>query len=94
MDSIQEVNKWQYKIALPFDSERICHIVHNSLRIDTEPRQHEITRELLPNGNVLQCHWKSTSDKTLRVALNAFFENVDLILKTVENFDPQYIQDE
>ena len=54
MDSLKEANKWQYKIEIPFESERICRIVYNSLRIDVEPRQHEISRELSSKGNVLQ----------------------------------------
>jgi len=94
MDLKQEFNKWQFKVVLPFESERLCTIVYNSLRIDIEPRPHEISRELSINGNVLQCDWRSTVDRTLRVAVNSFFENVDLILKTVESFDPQYTENE
>lgn len=54
MDLKQEFNKWQFKVVLPFESERLCTIVYNSLRIDIEPRPHEISRELSINGNVLQ----------------------------------------
>ena len=58
MDLKQEFNKWQYKVELPFDSERLCTIVYNSLRIDIEPRPHEISKELSTNKNVLQWYVK------------------------------------
>lgn len=78
---------WKYSLEIPLTSERHSNVIFNTLCVDREPRQSEISRELEVKGNILYCHWKSTTPQLLRVSVNSFFNNIALVLDAIENFD-------
>lgn len=79
---------WKYSIEVPLSSTRNSNIVYNTLKVDKEPRPKDITKELFVKEGSLLCNWSASSPQFLRVAVNSFFENISLILETIEHFDP------
>jgi len=82
-----KVEFWKYNIRVPLTSEKICKIIFNTLSVDKEPKPEIIQRTLKVDINCLVCEWKSSNPKHLRVSIKSFFENIQLILDTIEQFD-------
>jgi len=78
---------WKYSVEIPLTSERYSKIVYNTLKVDSEPRPKEITREISTKGESLLCNWSSATPQLLRVSIGSFFANLSLILDTIDNFD-------
>ncbi|KAG5879241.1 hypothetical protein JTB14_017095 [Gonioctena quinquepunctata] len=75
-------------VELPFQNERIAQIVYDVLKIDKEPKRSEVTKVLCTRGNILVAHFTANFARQLRVAVNGFFEKIDLISGTIELLGP------
>ncbi|KAJ8046835.1 EKC/KEOPS complex subunit LAGE3 [Holothuria leucospilota] len=76
------------EMKIPFPSDREAEIAYNSLRVDKEPRKSQITKELNLDGNVLLVNFTATEARFLRVAVGSFFDLLNLVVKTMEEFGP------
>ncbi len=79
----------ELNLEVPFNSEKHAEIAWNSLRVDPEPKRSGMTKELSVDGNVLKVRFSCIEARTLRVSVNTFFDLLNLVVKTMDQFDPQ-----
>lgn len=74
-------------LNFPLASARHANIVFNTVKIDKEPKK---TVQRLENvrDNVLHVHFEAEEAKFLRVAVESYIEKINLILQTIQRFDP------
>lgn len=89
MDKTSVEKPWKSSFEIPFPTERLSKIVYNTLSVDPEPRPQQVTRNFAVRGNTVVCEFATSTPQLLRVSLTAFFENITLIVSTIENFDIQ-----
>lgn len=82
MDFVCELN-------FPLATVRDAQIVYNTVRIDKEPKKTVVRTERL-DQNVLHVEFASNEAKFIRVAVESYIEKVNLILRTIDRFDPQH----
>ncbi|KAK4879573.1 hypothetical protein RN001_007719 [Aquatica leii] len=75
-------------LHVPFSSPRLAQVAFDVLRVDTEPKRSGVTKELYLNNNVVEVKFAGEIVRQLRTAVNSFFENLILILKTTECLGP------
>jgi EKC/KEOPS complex subunit PCC1/LAGE3 len=74
-------------LKVPFENEKTAEIAWNSLRVDPEPKRSGLVKELSVQGNVLQVHFKCQEARILRVSVNTFFDLLNLVVQTMDQFD-------
>ena len=80
MDFVCELN-------FPLATARHANIVYNTVKIDKEPKKN-VQRLETVKDNVLHVRFEANEAKFLRVAVESFIEKINLILKTIQRFDP------
>ncbi|XP_018329404.1 uncharacterized protein LOC108739831 isoform X2 [Agrilus planipennis] len=82
------MNDIAIEIKVPFPTKRVAQIVYDVLRVDKEPRRSQVNKELSVKDRILIGNFSGRLAKQLRVAVNNFFDNINLILSTIDQFGP------
>lgn len=83
-----DAHQLKIDIEIPFQNSRIAEIAYDVLRVDKEPKRSGVTKDLSVKENILAVKFSAHLARQLRVAINGFFEKLDLITETVEAFGP------
>lgn len=75
------------ELNFPLATARHANIVYNTVRIDKEPKK-TVQRIEQVNDNVLHVRFEAQEAKFLRVAVESYIEKINLILQTIQRFDP------
>ncbi|CAF1292536.1 unnamed protein product [Rotaria socialis] len=76
------------ELRFPLSTARHAQIIYNTIRIDKEPKKTVERIETL-DGNVLNVRFEAHEAKFIRVAVESYIEKVNLILRTIQRFDPK-----
>ncbi|KAJ3988984.1 CTAG/Pcc1 family [Lentinula detonsa] len=73
-------------LNIPFASEKHALIAKQVIEVDSELQFHVIKRTIEVDGHVLIAAFSTLTVRLARLAANAFLENVDLVVRTLERF--------
>ena len=73
-------------LKVPFESEEQATVAWNSLRVDPEPKRGGSSKILKVEGQDLIVDFKCEEARTLRVAVNTFFDLLYLVIQTMDKF--------
>jgi EKC/KEOPS complex subunit PCC1/LAGE3 len=76
------------ELSFPLATTRHAEIVYNTVRIDKEPKK-TVQRVETVEKNVLNVRFEAEEVKFLRVAVESYIEKINLILRTIQRFDPK-----
>ncbi|KAH6909136.1 transcription factor Pcc1-domain-containing protein [Coprinopsis sp. MPI-PUGE-AT-0042] len=78
---------WHYvTIAVPFLTEKHASIAKQVIEVDAELQPLAVKRTLSVEGNQLKATFQTLTVRLARLTVNAFLENVDLVVRTIEHF--------
>ncbi|XP_017776879.1 PREDICTED: uncharacterized protein LOC108562893 [Nicrophorus vespilloides] len=72
------------KLEIPFPTNRLAQIVYDVLKVDQEPKRSGVKKELSVSENILKVKFVSSLARQSRVAVNSFFESLNLIVETID----------
>lgn len=75
-------------LHFPFATARHAQIVYNTMRIDKEPKK-TVQRTEIVDDTSLNVHFEAEEAKFIRVAVESYIEKINLVLRTIERFDPK-----
>jgi EKC/KEOPS complex subunit PCC1/LAGE3 len=75
------------ELRFPLATTRHAQIVHNTVRIDKEPKK-TVQRIETVDNNILNVRFEAEEAKFIRVAVESYIEKINLILRTIQRFDP------
>lgn len=73
-------------VEVPFASTKHASIAKQVIDVDKELQPQAVKRELSVDGNKLIARFDTLTVRLARLTVNAFLENVDLVVRTLENF--------
>ncbi|KAH3681967.1 hypothetical protein WICPIJ_007070 [Wickerhamomyces pijperi] len=73
-------------VSVPFESNKDSTIARTTLIQDPSLKPDEISIEYTVENNVLKAHFKSKTDRMLRLYVNNFFESLKTVVETLEQF--------
>jgi len=76
-------------VTIPFLSGEHAQIVKQVLDVDRELQPHAVKRALEVQGSNLVAKLSTLTIRLARLSTNAFLENVDLIVHTLDEFGPK-----
>ncbi|CAH0557434.1 unnamed protein product [Brassicogethes aeneus] len=75
-------------IEVPFPNNQQAQIVYDVLRVDREPSRSGVEKELKVKDCILVAKFTAELPRQIRVSINGFFDKIDLITETFDNFGP------
>ncbi|KAK7050898.1 hypothetical protein VNI00_005010 [Paramarasmius palmivorus] len=76
-------------VQVPFASEKHATIAKRAIEVDAELQPHAVERIITVEGDVLHATFRTLTVRLARLTVNAFLENVDLVVRTIEHFGAQ-----
>jgi EKC/KEOPS complex subunit PCC1/LAGE3 len=76
------------ELNFPFATARHAEVVYNTVRIDKEPKK-TVQRVETVDKNMLNVRFEAEEAKFMRVAVESYIEKINLILRTIQRFDPK-----
>lgn len=73
-------------LQIPFASSKHATIAMESIQVDPELQPQAVLRTLAVEDDVLVANFKTLTIRLARLAVNSFLENVDLVVRTLEQF--------
>ncbi|KAI5820373.1 transcription factor Pcc1-domain-containing protein [Pyronema omphalodes] len=73
-------------LTIPLPTPRLAKTLSQSLSIDTELST-LVVRNFQATGSSLEIHYKATTARMLRVAMNGAMESLGVLLRVVEELD-------
>ncbi|KDQ57327.1 hypothetical protein JAAARDRAFT_131071, partial [Jaapia argillacea MUCL 33604] len=73
-------------IRIPFLSSHHATIAKNAIEVDGELQPHAVKRALTVEEDVLVATFTTLTIRLARLVLNAYLENVDLVVRTLQEF--------
>jgi len=73
-------------VEIPFASSKHASIAKQVIEVDAELQAHAVKRELSVQDDKLIATFHTLTVRLARLTLNAFLENVDLVVRTIEEF--------
>ncbi|KAK1231583.1 hypothetical protein PQX77_005317 [Marasmius sp. AFHP31] len=73
-------------VQIPFSSEKHALIAKRSIEVDPELQAHAVKRTITVEGNMLHGEFTTLTIRLARLTVNAFLENVDLVVRTIAEF--------
>lgn len=73
-------------IRIPFASERHAAIAKQVIEVDKELQPQDVQRDLSVDGGTLIATFSTLTVRLSRLTVNAFLENVDLVVRTIGEF--------
>jgi EKC/KEOPS complex subunit PCC1/LAGE3 len=71
-------------VRIPFPTKELAQMACTSLSPDAEVKPDQVSKTLSVDGNHLLCHFKCTNARTSRVSLNAFFDSLEVVVRTMD----------
>ncbi|GAB1221583.1 hypothetical protein CL6EHI_c00107 [Entamoeba histolytica] len=71
---------------ITFPTEEIAKTVLRVVSVDKEFKKHEVTRNLIVEGNIMKIEYISNDLKLIRNGFNTLTEHIHLSLDTIKNF--------
>ncbi|XP_028669281.1 L antigen family member 3-like [Erpetoichthys calabaricus] len=81
-------NRLEFKLTVPFPSEKLAWIAQRSLSPDPEPRKGGISKHVSVTDSILNVSWMADEARILRVSVSSFLDHLALVLETMEAFGP------
>jgi len=75
-------------VSIPCLSEEHARIVKQAIEVDRELQPHAVKRTLQVEGATVITKISTLTVRLARLSLNAYLENVDLIVRTLQEFTP------
>jgi len=82
------LNKISSTVSIPCLSEEHAKIVKQVIEVDRELQPHAVKRVLQVQDNTVVATISTLTIRLARLSLNAFLENVDLVVRTLQEFEP------
>ncbi|KAJ3808692.1 CTAG/Pcc1 family [Lentinula aff. lateritia] len=76
-------------LKIPFASEKHALIAKRTIEVDPELQPHAVKRVITVEENVLIAAFSTLTIRLARLVANAFLENVDLVVRTLEQFSEE-----
>jgi len=73
-------------VEIPFASPKHASIAKQVIEVDAELSPQAVKRELSVEDNKLIATFHTLTVRLARLTLNAFLENVDLVVRTIDQF--------
>jgi len=73
-------------LEIPFASTKHASIAKRVIEVDPELNPQAVKRELSVQDNRLIATFRTLTVRLARLTVNAFLENVDLVVRTIEHF--------
>jgi len=73
-------------VEIPFTSAKHASIAKQVIEVDAELSPQAVKRELSVEDNKLNATFHTLTVRLARLTLNAFLENVDLVVRTINQF--------
>ncbi|KZT07783.1 transcription factor Pcc1 [Laetiporus sulphureus 93-53] len=73
-------------VRIPFESEKHATIAKQVLEVDRELQPQAVKKTLAVEGNDLVASITTLTVRLARLTVNAFLENVDLVVRTIGEF--------
>lgn len=74
-------------MTVPFETSRLANIALKSLDPDPELKPDQLNKVLSVQGNDLCATFSAVTDRTLRVGVNSFFDNLNLVVECMDQLD-------
>ncbi|ORY84454.1 CTAG/Pcc1 family [Protomyces lactucae-debilis] len=71
-------------VRVPFPTEALAQIACRSLSPDAEVKPDQVSKTVSVEGRDLLCRFQCTSARTSRVSLNAFFDSLEVVVRTMD----------
>ncbi|XP_021366915.1 EKC/KEOPS complex subunit LAGE3-like [Mizuhopecten yessoensis] len=75
-------------LCVPFPSKEEATIAYGSLSVDKEPKRGGGKKSMVVKDNQLHVHFEAKEARLLRVSVNSFFEYLNLVVQTMDQFGP------
>ncbi|KAJ7364115.1 CTAG/Pcc1 family [Mycena albidolilacea] len=75
-------------IRIPFASAKHAEIAFQAIQVDPELQPHAVKRTLSVQDDVLIATFDTLTVRLARLTVNAYLENVDLVVRTLQEFGP------
>ncbi|KAJ9100371.1 hypothetical protein QFC20_005437 [Naganishia adeliensis] len=75
-------------LKIPFKSAQHADIARRVILVDRELSAHLVERSLVVEDNVLIATYRTATVRLLRLATNGFIENLQLVIRTIQQFAP------
>ncbi|KJA26399.1 hypothetical protein HYPSUDRAFT_199130 [Hypholoma sublateritium FD-334 SS-4] len=86
----QSTEDWHaITVEIPFASNKHASIAKQVIEVDAILQPHAVKRELSVQDDKLIGTFHTLTVRLARLELNAFLENVDLVVRTIENFSDE-----
>ncbi|KAF8150785.1 CTAG/Pcc1 family [Crassisporium funariophilum] len=76
-------------VEIPFATAKHASIAKQVIEVDSELQPQAVKRELLVEDDKLIATFHTLTVRLARLTLNAFLENVDLVVRTIEQFSEE-----
>jgi len=73
-------------IRVPFASKEHATIAKDVISVDRELQAHAVKRSMIVEGDELVTTFQTLTVRLARLTLNAFLENVELVIRTLDEF--------
>jgi len=83
---ISETDWHTVSVKIPFASSKHALIAKQVIEVDPELQPQAVKRTLSVDDNLLIATFQTLTVRLARLTLNAFLENVDLVIRTIEQF--------
>ncbi|KAK9894452.1 Pcc1-domain-containing protein [Cystobasidium minutum MCA 4210] len=91
--STQDRSDWHtVTVSIPFENERQAATALRVISVDKILRSDTVSRELRVEGDNLVATYQAVSARQVRVALDHFFSDVQLVTDTMNEFDPEKVK--
>lgn len=74
-------------IKVPFENDRQANVAYQSLNPDPELKPDQLTRKIVQNDNTLEITFQAVSDRNLRVGVNSFMDNLNVVVECLDQLD-------
>ncbi|KAF3358153.1 EKC/KEOPS complex subunit LAGE3 like protein [Verticillium longisporum] len=86
-------------LTIPFPTDRLAAVAHQALAVDKElsplvSRAFAVKSQPADDAasSVLEVHYKATTNRMLRVAVNSFMDSLKLVIEVIEQLDADVLE--
>ncbi|KAF5367417.1 hypothetical protein D9758_003611 [Tetrapyrgos nigripes] len=84
---MSETDDWHtVTVQIPFASAKHALIAKQAIEVDAELQPQAVKRMITVEGDVLKATFTTLTIRLARLTVNAFLENVDLVVRTIQQF--------
>ncbi|KAM0281943.1 hypothetical protein ACHAQH_003289 [Verticillium albo-atrum] len=84
-------------LTIPFPTDRLATVAHQALAVDKElsplvSRAFSVKTQPADVSSILEVHYKATTNRMLRVAVNSFMDSLKLVIEVMEQLDADVLE--